>query len=82
MDEKENNHNSDFMDINWVIDHVGNLKNRIEILEELGYKIAYNVYINKEKSFIKSIIVGKKGELRIQVSEKLKGLPLVYCVIL
>lgn len=73
---------TDFMDINWVINHVKNLPQRIDVFKKLGYKIGYNVFTSKNNNFIKSVIIGKKGELRIQVSEKLDGLPLTYCVIL
>lgn len=80
--QSNNDRNVDFMDINWVIDHVKDLSARIDVLKKLGYKIGYNVYKNENDTFIKSITVGKKNELRIQVSRKLKGYPLVYCVIL
>lgn len=82
MKGKGKNYSVDFMDINWVIDHVHDLKPRIDILKELGYRIGYNLYKSRKESFLKSMIIGKRGELRIQVSEKLKGMPLVYCVIL
>lgn len=82
MKGKGKNYSVDFMDINWVIDHVQDIKPRIDILKELGYRVGYNLYVNKNKSVLKSMIIGKRGELRIQVSEKIPGLPLVYCVML
>lgn len=82
MKGKGKNYSVDFMDINWVIDHVKDIKPRIDILKELGYRVGYNLYVNKNKNALKSMIIGKRGELRIQVSEKIPGLPLVYCVML
>ena len=84
MNGKGKNYSTDFMDINWVIDHVKDIKPRIDILKELGYRIGYNLYVNKNKNKndLKSMIIGKRGELRIQVSEKIPGLPFAYCVIL
>lgn len=82
MKGKGKNYSADFMDINWVIDHVKDIKPRIDILKELGYRIGYNLYVNKNKNALKSIIIGKRGELRIQVSEKIPGLPFAYCVML
>ena len=82
MNGKGKNYSADFMDINWVIDHVKDIKPRIDILKELGYRVGYNLYVNKDKSALKSMIIGKRGELRIQVSEKISGLPFAYCVIL
>ena len=82
MKGKGKNYSVDFMDINWVIDHVKDVKPRIDILKELGYRIGYNLYVNKNKNALKSMIIGKRGELRIQVSEKIHDLPFAYCVIL
>lgn len=82
MSSNNVNHEVDFMDINWVIDHVSTIRQRIDVLKKLGYQIGYNVFLNDERNKIKSVTVGKQGELRIQVSEKIEGLPLVFCVII
>lgn len=82
MAKKAKDFTTDFIDINWVIDHVKTLEQRIDVLKKLGYKIGYEVYINEEKSFIKSIKKGKKNDLRIQISNKIKNYPLIPCVIL
>lgn len=82
MTKKAKDFTTDFIDINWVIDHVKTLEQRIDVLKKLGYKIGYDIYINEEKSFIKSIKKGKKNDLRIQISNKIKNYPLIPCVIL
>lgn len=71
----------DFNDIEYFIDHVQDLDARIDVLKKLGYKIGVDV-VTKNTDKVKKVIVGKKGELRIQVTPAQKGLPLAKCVIL
>lgn len=71
----------DFNDIEYFIDHVKNIDARIDVLEKLGYKIGVDV-VSKENDKVKKVIVGKRGELRIQIAPAPKGLPLAKCVIL
>jgi hypothetical protein len=73
---------SDFVDINWVINHVKDLKARLSVLEQLGYRIGKDPYIDENTTYVKSAKVGKRGEIRIQVSRKLKHCSFVYCAIL
>ena len=71
----------DFNDIEYFIDHVSNINARIDVLQKLGYKIGVDV-VTKETDIVKKVIVGKRGELRIQIAPAEKGLPLAKCVIL
>ena len=71
----------DFNDIEYFIDHVRNIDARIDVIQKLGYKIGVDV-VTKETDIVKKVIVGKRGELRIQIAPAEKGLPLAKCVIL
>ncbi len=75
------NYTRDFNDIEYFIDHVHNIDARIDVLQKLGYKIGVDI-VTKETNIVKKVIVGKRGELRIQVAPAPKGLPLAKCVIL
>ena len=71
----------DFNDIEYFIDHVSDIKARIDVIQKLGYKIGVDI-VTKETDIVKKVIVGKRGELRIQIAPAEKGLPLAKCVIL
>lgn len=71
----------DFNDIEYFIDHVSDIDARIDVLQKLGYKIGVDI-VTKETDKVKKVIIGKKGEIRIQVAHAPKGLPLAKCVIL
>ncbi len=75
------NYERDFNDIEYFIDHVNNIDARIDVLKKLGYKIGVDV-VTKETDIVKKVIVGKRGELRIQIAPAEKGLPIAKCVIL
>jgi hypothetical protein len=51
------------------------------VIQKLGYKIGVDI-VTKETDIVKKVIVGKRGELRIQIAPAPKGLPLAKCVIL
>jgi len=71
----------DFNDIEYFIDHVHNIDARIDVLKKMGYKTGFDV-VNSETDKVKKVIVGKKGELRIQIAPAKKGLPIAQCIIL
>jgi len=71
----------DFKDIEYFIDHVDNIYARVDVIESLGYKIGVDV-VTKETDKVKKVIVGKKGELRVQITPAVNGIPLAKCVIL
>ena len=71
----------DFNDIEYFIDHVQNVDARVDVLQKMGYKIGVDV-VTESTNILKKVIVGKKGELRVQITLAPKGLPLAKCVIL
>jgi len=71
----------DFNDIEYFIDHVRNLDARVDVIEKLGYKIGVDI-VTKDTDKVKKVVVGKRGELRIQITPAPKGLPIAKCVIL
>ena len=75
------NYDRDFKDIEYFIDHVTNIDARLDVLKKLGYKIGLDI-VNEKTDVVKRVLVGKKGELRIQVTPKDKRLPIAKCVIL
>ena len=69
----------DYRDICYFVDHVHDVKLRIDLIRSLGYKIGVNI-VNKD-SIEKSITKGKRNELRIQIAPVLPHSPLVQCAI-
>lgn len=80
MNKKINKHSRDIRDISYFVDHVKNIDFRISLIKELGYRIGVNVAT--KTSHEKDVIVGKKGELRIQITPKDSKSPLVVCAII
>lgn len=80
--KKKESINVDIMDINWVVDHVTDVNQRIDVLEKLGYRIGKDPFKNKRINLKKSIVTGKRGELRIQVTGRIIHTNFYYCVIL
>ena len=81
-DKNGKNFTRDFNDIEYFIDHVSDLNARVDVLKKMGYKIGVDIVKDKTIDVVKKIIVGKKGELRVQITPQLKGVPLAKCVIL
>jgi hypothetical protein len=75
------NFDRDCRDIGYFIDHVHDDDARVDVLEKMGYKIGVDV-VTKETDKLGRVIVGKKKEFRIQITQSKKGLPLVKCIIL
>jgi len=71
----------DFNDIEYFIDHVQDVNARVDVLQKMGYRIGIDV-VTEKTNIVKKVIVGKKGELRVQVTLAPKGYPLAKCVIL
>ena len=78
---KKKDYTRDFNDIEYFIDHVHNIDARVDVIKKLGYKIGVDI-VTKETDKVKKVIVGKRGEMRIQITPAQKGLPLAKCVIL
>lgn len=79
--EGKKDHIRDILDIEYFIDHVDNIDARADVIHQLGYEIGVNV-VTKETDKVKSVIKGKRGELRIQIAPAQKGLPLAKCAII
>lgn len=56
----------DYKDICYVIDHVSNADIRNSCLEDLGYSIGINMLMSTDIDKPKHVILGKKGEFRVQ----------------
>lgn len=73
-------HKRDIRDIFYFIDHVNNEDALCSIIEELGYKIGVNIRTDNCKK--KDISIGKRQELRVQLSDASPSFPLVNCAII
>lgn len=81
MDMIERFKNSqDFIDISYMIDHVNDIEFRISLLEGLGYRVGTSIV--KTDLGVKHIVLGKKNEIRMQVTPKCKNLNIARCVII
>ena len=79
MSKKKRDTSRDYRDICYFVDHVRNIKLRVDLIKSLGYKIGYNIVKEGDKE--KSITIGKRNEMRIQIAPVLKTSPLVQCAI-
>ena len=79
MSKKKKDTSIDYRDICYFVDHVRNIKLRVDLIKSLGYKIGYNIV--KEGDIEKSITIGKRNEMRIQIAPVVKTSPLVQCAI-
>ena len=78
--KKNKNHAIDVRDICYFITHVKNLELRVSLIESLGYKIGVDVV--KPYSHEKMVTVGKRKEVRVQITPKIGNSPLVKCAII
>lgn len=60
----------DYRDICYMIDHVRNEEVRISCIEALNYKIGTNILFSESNTKIKNVIIGRKGEIRVQITPK------------
>lgn len=77
---KTKDYTLDIRDIGYFVDHVKDVKLRIDIIRRLGYKIGVNVVTKGCKE--KDIIRGKRNEIRMQITPVDSKLPLVTCAII
>ena len=77
---KSTSFSRDYRDICYFVKHVKNIDLRISLLQELGYRIGLNVVRKGDKEM--DIIIGKRGERRIQVTPQLSKTPIAKCVII
>ena len=59
----------DYKDICYMIDHFSRTDIMISCLEDLGYKIGLDLVTSKDKPELKKIIIGKKNEIRVQITK-------------
>lgn len=79
MSKKKRDTSRDYRDICYFVDHVKDIKLRVDLIKSLGYKIGVNIV--KEGDIEKSITIGKRNEMRIQIAPIVKTSPLVQCAI-
>lgn len=79
MSKKRKDTSRDYRDICYFVDHVRDIKLRVDLIKSLGYKIGVNIV--KEGDIEKSITIGKRNEMRIQIAPVVKTSPLVQCAI-
>ncbi len=79
MSKKKRDTSRDYRDICYFVDHVKDIKLRVDLIKSLGYKIGVNIV--KEGDIEKSITIGKRNEMRIQIAPVVKTSPLVQCAI-
>lgn len=70
----------DYIDISYMIDHVEDIDFRISLLQELGYRIGTSIV--KDDLGVKSILLGKRNEIRMQITPKFKNINIARCVII
>ena len=78
--KKNKSYTNDYRDICYFITHVKNLELRVSLIESLGYRIGVNVVnqFNHEKQ----ITIGKRKEVRIQITPQLGKTPIAKCAII
>ena len=79
MSKKKRDTSRDYRDICYFVDHVKDIKLRVDLIKSLGYKIGVNIV--KEGDIEKSITIGERNEMRIQIAPVVKTSPLVQCAI-
>ena len=77
---KKKNYAIDIRDICYFVNHVKNLDLRVSLIESLGYKIGVNVVTNH--SHEKEVTIGKRKEVRVQITPQVGKSPLVKCAII
>jgi len=80
MSKKKNDHSIDIRDICYFVDHVHDIDFRVSLIKDLGYSIGVNVAT--ENSKLKEVTIGKRNEIRIQITPRTKHSKLVKCAII
>ena len=78
--KKNKNYSIDYRDICYFITHVKDLKLRVSLIESLGYRIGVDVATST--SHEGQITIGKRKEVRVQITPKQVNNPLVKCAII
>jgi hypothetical protein len=77
---KKKNYAIDVRDICYFVTHVKNLDLRVSLIESLGYRIG--VDIATSYCHEKMVTIGKRKEVRVQITPKTSKSPLVKCAII
>ena len=77
---KNKNYSIDYRDICYFIKHVKNLKLRVSLIESLDYKIGFDVVTST--SHEGQITIGKRKDVRVQITPQERNNPLVKCAII
>ena len=59
----------DYIDICYMVDHVSNKEVRLSCIEELNYKLGTNMMMEGNQMEPKSVIIGRNGEFRVQITK-------------
>ena len=68
-----------YRDICYMVDHVPYREIMISCIEDLDYKIGLNLIRTSDKTNLKSVSIGKKGEYRVQLTKPENNL--IICAI-
>ena len=78
--KRNKNYSTDYRDICYFINHVNDLDLRVSLIASLGYKIGVDVVTSY--SHEKQITIGKRNEVRVQITPKVGKMPIVKCAII
>lgn len=78
--KKNKNYATDIRDICYFVSHVKNLDLRVSLIESLGYRIGINVVT--KYSHEKEVTIGKRKEVRVQITPQLGKTPIAKCAII
>ena len=70
----------DYKDISYMIKHVNEEDVRIDVLKQLGYHIGIDIIKNDQGVY--NVQIGKRNEIRMQVTPKNPKLNIAYCVMI
>ena len=70
----------DYIDICYMIEHINDIDILESVLIELGYKVGTEIV--KDDLGVKHTIIGRKNELRMQITPKYKNINIARCVII
>ena len=78
--KKNKNYANDIRDICYFVKHVKNLNLRISLIESLGYRIGVNVVT--KCNYEMEVTIGKRKEIRVQITPQLGKTPIAKCAII
>ena len=76
---KKFKNSQDYIDICYMIDHIKDVKIMESVLVELGYNIGVDIV--KVDNGVKHTYIGKRNDIRMQITPKYKNINMARCVI-